>query len=101
MQIFVKTPTGVTLTFDVEASITISSLKKLIKKKINVRVVDQVLTNVLDGDTSLDDVFTLEANGVNSQDTLELFIVVEENEKETDEGDLIPRAPITTTEDTS
>ena len=101
MQIFVKTPTGQTLTFDVEASITISGLKKLIKKKLKVRVVDQVLVNVLDADTSLDDPFTLEQNDVKNKDTLELFIVVEPNETETDEGDLIPRAPITTTEDSS
>ena len=73
MQIFVKTPEGRTITLDVEASDTISNLKKIIKNKEGIPKVHQSL---IYHDQQLEDDHTLSDYSIKVGDTITMTMSI-------------------------
>ena len=71
MQIFVKTPTGKTITLDVEASDLIATIKTLVKNKEGIPKVQQRLLFM---DQQLEDDHTLSDYSIQKEDTITLTL---------------------------
>ena len=73
MQIFVKTPTGKTITMDVENTFTISNIKALVKDKEGIPTKQQRL---LFNDFQLEDGYTISDYDIQKESTITLMLAI-------------------------